>query len=228
MPIFKDNYFTNDSYLLRLSRLEILKKFIHEWAGSLSIPGELVEWGNKAFDRWQEILQAVKERKGSTNNFYAEQKDADEKTFKYYLKCKRLLISQFSNDLPKIKTSGISGRFPRNRTDKIKSVEKLLRLNIRKEEKGDSKILPENFIVQLRSLLEKSNSINENILANKENGTEKKVAKQVEIFQEDSKKLRTLFSWALMTWEPDEPYLVQLGFAVKPKKYIQKEETEEI
>ena len=21
-----------------------------------------------------------------------------------------------------------------------------------------------------------------------------------------------------MTWEPDEPYLVQLGFAVKPKK----------
>ena len=42
MPIFKDNYFTNDSYLLRLSRLEILKKFIHEWAGSLSIPGELL------------------------------------------------------------------------------------------------------------------------------------------------------------------------------------------
>ncbi len=226
MPIFKDNYFTNDSYLLRLSRLEILKKFIHEWAGSLSIPGELVEWGNKAFDRWQEILKSVKKHKGSTNNFYVEQKDADEKTFKYYLKCKRLLVSQFSDDLPKLKAWGIGGKFPRNRTEKIKSVKKLLQVNIRMMEKGDSKILTENFVVQLRTLLEKSNSINENILTNKEKGTEKQVAKQVEIFQEDSKKLRTLYSWALMTWEPDEPYLVQLGFAVKPKKYIQKEETE--
>lgn len=228
MPIFKDNYFTNDSYLLRLSRLEILKKFIHEWAGSLSIPDELVEWGNKAFNRWHEILQSVKKHKESTNNFYAEQKDADEKTFKYYLKCKRLLVSQISEDLPKLKAYGIGGKFPRNRPEKIKSVEKLLHVNLQMSKKGDSKILTENFVVQLRILLEKSNSINENILASKEKGPEKKVAKQVEIFREDSKKLRILYSWALMTWKPDEPYLVQLGFAVKPKKYIPKEETEKI
>lgn len=217
MPIFKDNYFTNDSYLLRLYRLEILKKFMLEWAAPLSIPSSLVEWGNKAYDRWKEILEKVQEHKKSTGSIYTELKEAEEKTFKYYLKCKRLLISQFSNDLSKLKAYGIEGKFPRNRSEKIKYVEKLLRTNTKIIERGDSKILPENFAVQLQSLLEKSNLINKKILANKENGTEKKVAKQVEIFREDSKKLRTLYSWALMTWEPDEPYLVQLGFAVKHK-----------
>ena len=227
MPIFKDNYFTNDSYLLRLSRLEILKKFISEWAGSLSIPVDLVEWGNNAFDRWQETLQAVKKHKLSANNFYTEQKDADEKTFKYYLKCKQLLKSQFSNDPSKLKAWGIEGRFPRNRINKIKAVEKLLLANTKMIEKKESKILPENFATQLQFLLETSNSINKNILAYKENRTEKKVTKQMEIFQEDSKKLRTLYSWVLMTWGPDEPYLVQLGFAVKPKISIHNDMKEE-
>ncbi len=227
MPIFKDNYFTNDSYLLRLSRLEILKKFMLEWAAPLSIPSSLVEWGNNAFDRWQEMLEKVQEYKKTTSSIYTELREAEEETFKYYLKCKRLLISQFSNDLSKLKAYGIEGRFPRNRLEKIKFVEKLLRVNTRMMEKGDSKILPENFSIRLQSLLEKSNLINENILTSKENGTEKRVAKQVEIFREDSKKLRTLYSWALMTWEPDEPYLVQLGFAVKPKISTQKEVKEE-
>lgn len=227
MPIFKDNYFTNDSYLLRLSRLEILKKFMLEWAAPLSIPNSLVEWGNNAYDRWQEMLEKVQEHKKSIGSIYTELREAEEETFKYYLKCKRLLISQFSNDLSKLKTYGTEGRFPRNRSEKIKSVEKLLRVNTRMMEKGDSRILPENFSVRLQTLLEKLNLINGNILASKENGTEKKVAKQVKIFREDSKKLRTLYSWALMTWEPDEPYLVQLGFAVKPKISTQKEVKEE-
>ena len=145
MPIFKDNYFTNDSYLLRLSRLEILKKFMLEWAAPLSIPSSLVEWGNKAFDRWQEMLEKVQEHKKLTGSIYTELRDAEEETFKYYLNCKRLLISQFSNDLSKLKVYGIEGRFPRNKIEKIKSVVKLLRANIRMMEKGDSKILSENF-----------------------------------------------------------------------------------
>jgi hypothetical protein len=227
MPIFKDNYFTNDSYLLRLSRLEILKKFMLEWAAPLSIPSSLVEWGNNAFDRWQEMLEKVQEHKKSTGSIYTELREAEKETFKYYLKCKRLLISQFSNNFSELKAYGIEGRFPRNRSEKIKFVEKLLRANTQMMEKGDSKILPEKFSIQLQFLLEKLNLINENILTSKENGTEKKVAKQVEIFREDSKKLRTLYSWALMTWEPDEPYLVQLGFAVKPKISTQKEVKEE-
>jgi hypothetical protein len=49
----------------------------------------------------------------------------------------------------------------------------------------------------------------------KKNKIGKGTATQIELFKEDSRKLRSLYSWALMTWEPDNAYLFQLGFAVK-------------
>ncbi|MBI9039708.1 MAG: fibronectin type III domain-containing protein, partial [Bacteroidales bacterium] len=38
---------------------------------------------------------------------------------------------------------------------------------------------------------------------------------QNEQFEADSKNLRNLYNWVLMTWDKHEPFLVQLGFAPK-------------
>ncbi len=222
MPIFKDNYFTNDSYSLRASRLEIMKNYIEYWSMPLSIPKSLVGWGLCASEKWQKAIEAVKENKGKANIFYEELKEAEEKTFKYYLRCKRLLLSKFSQNNSKLKSYGIDGKFPRNRTEKIKAVEKLIRANGRMIEREDPDVLPEDFIIKLNSLLQTSMNIFKKTKIKSEDKTE--VEKQVELFKEDSRKLRTLYAWALMTWSPEEPYLFQLGFAVKPKKSGQKEE----
>ncbi len=79
-------------------------------------------------------------------------------------------------------------------------------------------IIPEDFIIKLELLFEKSEAIFERAHSNGKSTSSEAVEKQVKIFKDDSKKLRTLYSWSLMTWESDEPYLFQLGFAVKPKK----------
>ncbi|MCD4797219.1 MAG: hypothetical protein K8R49_08640 [Candidatus Cloacimonetes bacterium] len=222
MPIFKDNYFTNDSYSLRSSRLEIMKNYIEYWSIPLSIPKSLVGWGLSAYEKWQKAIEAVKENKGKANIFFEELKDAEEKTFKYYLRCKRLLLSKFSQNNYKLKSYGIDGKFPRNRVEKIKAVEKVIEANGRMIKKGDSDVLLEDFIIKLNSLLQTSMNIFEKTKTKSEDKTE--VEKQVELFKEDSRKLRTLYAWALMTRSPEEPYLFQLGFAVKPKKSVQKEE----
>ena len=147
-----------------------------------------------------------------------ELKDIDEETFKYYLRCKRLIKSKYSENEKILHRFAADTRFPRNRADKISTINKMLRTFYKQKEQNDLDIIPEDFMIKLKKLLKSSETIFEKAHLNGRSTSVHAVEKQVEIFKDDSKKLRSLFSWALMTWEPDEPYLVQLGFAVKPKR----------
>ena len=74
MSIFKDNYFTNDAYSLRAERLKIIKNYILDWSGHLSLPKELLDWGMTASNRWQNILKIVEEKKNKSNDIFLELK----------------------------------------------------------------------------------------------------------------------------------------------------------
>ncbi|RLC54214.1 MAG: hypothetical protein DRH79_01290 [Candidatus Cloacimonadota bacterium] len=225
MAIFKDNYFTNDSYELRTSRLEILKNYIEYWAAPLAIPRTLVEWGLNANDKWQNSLLISQSKKNQTENIYRDLRDADEKTFKYYLKLKRLLRSTIPDDKTVLRQFGVLDQFPRSRQEKIKKVEKFLKAFQRSIENNESIQIPQNFVSKLEKLFFESQNIAEKIALLKMEKPKGSSSRQMELFKEDSKKLRSLLSWALMTWEPDQAYLVQLGFAVKTKK--EKEDSNE-
>jgi len=225
MAIFKDNYFTNDSYELRTSRLEILKNYIEYWAAPLAIPRTLVEWGLNANDKWQNSLLISQSKKNQTENIYRDLRDADEKTFKYYLKLKRLLRSTIPDDKIVLRHFGVLDQFPRSRHDKVKKIEKFLKAFKRSIENNESIQIPQNFVSKLENLFFESQNIAEKIDQLKIEKPKGSSSQQMELFKEDSKKLRSLLSWALMTWEPDQAYLVQLGFAVKTKK--EKEDSNE-
>jgi hypothetical protein len=224
MAEYTDNYFTNDSYAIRTARLEILKNYIEYWAASLSIPRTLVNWGLHASDKWKNVLANAKNKQKNSGSFYQDLKDADEKTFKYYLRCKRLFISQFSDDKKKLRFLGIDEKFPRNRSEKIAVVEKMMKA-IQKILDQNLDVIPKEFIDKLENFYQESTRIFQKIQQLKSEKSEANNPIQMELFKEDSRKLRSLYSWALMTWEQDEPYLVQLGFAVKTRK--RKNENEE-
>ncbi|MCF7857796.1 MAG: hypothetical protein K9N07_00525 [Candidatus Cloacimonetes bacterium] len=224
MPIFQDNYFTNDTYSLRAERLKIIKNYILDWSGHLSLPKEIIDWGMQASDRWQNILKKVEEKKNSANEFFSELKEINQKTFKYYLRCKRLMKSKYSTNKKLLHRFGIDSKFPRNRQEKIDVVTKFLKTYLKQKEQGNPELIPKDFIFKLNSLLQNSEEIYKKIHSSERSTSSQAVKKQREFFLEDSKKLRTLYSWSLMTWEPEEPYLVQLGFAVKQKKKSDSEE----
>ena len=184
----------------------------------MAVPRTLVEWGLHANEKWQNALLISRSKRNQSDNFYQELHEADEKTFKYYLKCKRLLRSTISDENSLLRNFGVTEQFPRNRQDKIKKIEKFLKTYKRILESNEPVPIPKDFVSKLEKLFSESQ-----ILAEKKNQLKSIKPKgadseQMEIFKEDSKKLRTLLSWALMTWEPDEAYLVQLGFAVKASK----------
>ncbi len=218
MPIFKDNYFTNDTYSLRTERLKIIKNYILDWSGHLSLSKELLDWGMTAPGRWQNIQKKVEEKKNRSNNVFLELKEIDEITFKYYLRCKRLIYNKYIENKKILHQYGIDTKFPRNRQEKIYTIKKMLKAFTKQKEQNEPELIPEDFILKLESLFKKSKTTFEKAHSNDRSTSSEAVEKQVKIFKEDSKKLRTLYSWVLMTWETDEPYLVQLGFAVKPKK----------
>ena len=218
MAIFKDNYFTNDSYELRTARLEILKNYIEYWAAPLAVPRTLVEWGLNAYDKWQNVLLISRSKKNQNGNIYLTLRDADERTFKYYLKLKRLLRSTIPDEKVLLRHFGVLDQFPRSRYEKTKKIEKFLKAFQRSIENNESIQIPQNFVSKLEEFFLESKKIAEKIEQIKNEKPKGSSSEQMEIFKEDSKKLRSLLSWTLMTWEPDQAYLVQLGFAVKSKK----------
>ena len=164
------------------------------------------------------ILKKVEEKKNKSNDIFMKLKEIDETTFEYYLRCKRLINNKYSDNKKILHRYGTDEKFPRNRQEKFNTIMKMLRAFSRQKEQNEPDLIPEDFIIKLESLFERSEASFEKAHLNGRSTSAEAVEKQVEIFKEDSKKLRTLYSWALMTWETDEPYLVQLGFAVKPKK----------
>ncbi|MCF7794711.1 MAG: hypothetical protein K9N09_12345 [Candidatus Cloacimonetes bacterium] len=227
MAVFNDNYFTNDSYAKRSERLKILKNYIDYWSTSLSIPRSLVDWGLHAYDKWEKALKIAESKKSRSNEFYQEQRDADEKTFKYYLKCKRLVKSTYSQEKNVLRSFGVDSKFPRNRADKIAVADKFIRAYQNHMQNKKEQAIPQDFVDKLIKLLNNSLQIAEKIEKLKKEKTEKNTAIQIELFKEDARKLRSLYSWALMTWEPDNAYLFQLGFAVKSSKNKDSSEDEQ-
>jgi hypothetical protein len=217
MDGFKDNYFTNDSYHTRTERLKMLKNYIDYWSMPLSIPKPLLEWARLAYDRWNGVLKTASAKKDRSEDLYQELRDADEILFRYYLKCKRLLVNSRKDDPALLKAFGVAGRFTRRRETKIAFVEKMIRNYQNHLQNTGETVIPKDFIEKLLKLFNKAQQIHDQIIELKKKNSQPIKTPQANIFLEDSRKLRTLYSWALMTWEADNAYLYQLGFAVVSK-----------
>ncbi len=213
MLIFLHNNVTMDLLAMRTARLLALKTYIMAWKDVLSIPDHLVNWALEAYDSWMAALAKSQKELAEESAAYDAMHYADALTFKYYAKCKALLLDTYGIDDVKLKAYRATGRFPDGREDRIKTVRAFIDGHYDMVAAGDPDVLPEAFINKLVNYWQDSTNAFANLLLKEKPEARKAVDAQEELFAIDSEKLRVLYSWVLMTWARSEPNLVQLGFA---------------
>ena len=218
MPIFENNAFTRDVLSVRTARLQALKTYIINYVELLSIPAKLVDWAATAYDVWIALLSLSSVEQGEAAEAFQDMHEADENTFDYCIKCRELLRDNYGANDKIIKIYGIAGEFPKQRKTKIKAVQDLIDGHNRLKLEEDPNILPDAFIEKLQGYLNLSNDSYANLILKEQPEADQAIDNQSERFEADSKNLRNLFNWVLMTWGKYEPFLVQLGFAPKINK----------
>ncbi len=218
MAIFESNQFSIDNRDERTSRLQALKTYINDHAESIALPQSLTDWALNAYDEWTRLLSLSGIERGEAAEARQNMTEADSKTFSYCMKCRKLLKNRYDNNDNLLNVYGISGEFATKRNAKIKSVQDLLDGHSRLKAEGDPNILPEAFIEKLQTYYDESNECYATLLIKELPEAGKASQNQKAAFNIDTKKLRTLYNWTLMTWSKYDPFLVQLGFAPKIKR----------
>jgi hypothetical protein len=218
MFIFNHNSFSRDPLNLRTERLRAIKEYIEARAAELSIPAEMVAYALGMLDLWLAALGKTSVEIGQSEEAHQTMMEKDALTFDYYIRCKELAKDRYGFDDKALTIYGIKGAFPKSRKDKLRAVQNFLDGNKELTDDGDPNVLPAAFIDKFKGYLGESNAAFSSYVLKEKPEALNAVDQQTILFDSDTKFLRTLYSWVLMTWTPQNPFLLQLGFAIRKPK----------
>lgn len=213
-----DNNFSRDDYTKRRVRLEYLAMNVSKYAAELSISGDMLSWATNAHSIFSENF--------TNNGFINREKDKAFSVFqrafdtlsKRYQILKNLLKSRYADDESKLLIFGISGQTPRSIAEIIRISEMLTVANLKLKESGDANVLPDSMISEFQGLIDDAKE--KYLLAGMKREEATKDNKNLrELFDADSKRLKSIYSWILTFWKNDDDRMIELGFdKVKPRR----------
>lgn len=209
--IIQNNSFTMDTREARKSRLFELSKRIEEYASELTLETDELNWAINAYSVYQTALMNQAIEVAQKNEFSRVSQAADTLLFERYVILKELLISRISNKEEVLELYGVNEPVPYNRKDRYRKAKQFLAANDKFLEEGNSNVLPQLMIDNLRTLLEDSHQKFSASEARKENSMDRTLILN-EIFNEDSIKLRNLYNWIVAFWGKRDVRLYDLGF----------------
>lgn len=209
--IIQNNSFTMDTREARKSRLFELSRRIEEYASELTLETDELNWAIDAYSVYQTALMNQTIEVAQKNEFSRVSQAADTLLFERYVILKELLISRISNKEEVLELYGVNEPVPYNRKDRYRKARQFLAANDKFLEEGNSNVLPQLMIDNLRTLLEDSHQKFSASEARKENSMDRTLILN-EIFNEDSIKLRNLYNWIVAFWGKRDVRLYDLGF----------------
>ena len=209
--LIENNAFTNDVYGIRATRLYFLSNSIDDYQAELSVEAGILSWAQNAADEFD--LAQVKQTAelGEKNEAFQTSQESDILLAERYQILKELLQARYENDNDKLQIYGIMGPTPRSHHEVIDTAEAVIEGHNRLEAESDPNVLPTAMIDNLQTLIDDAKDTYYST------GIERLEAEQstdeiISLYNNDSKKLRVIYNWAVAFWGKYDPRLIALGF----------------
>ena len=215
--MFINNNFAKDTFENRSSRFTELSNHIEEYAIELGLLDDILLWAKEADTQWMRIWVGTNVDGGEEDVEYQIFHREFRQCYKFFNGAKRLLLSMIikSDDANEIiEEYGIKGSTSRVHKLLLQSMERMITTGEKLRAEGDERVLPVNIATQLEdkhanlvklwyAAIEKKRYARENVRLRRAR------------FDDDTRKLKFLYSLCVMKWGNNDLRLNALGFLRK-------------
>lgn len=215
--VIHNNYFTNDSFGIRSTRLYFLSHSIEEYAAELALESSILDWAIHANSIWEDLRVNQASTLGEKFEAYQTSQEADGKLYQKYVALKSLIVSRYSGEPEHLRLYGVEGMIPVKRSQRVNKAFEFIRANEIRKAEGDPRALPDDMINNLNELAD--DAVEKYNEARKKLDESKLFTKNLrKLYKEDSYKLGALYNWTGAKWGNKDPRLIALGFVqAKPR-----------
>lgn len=206
------NDFANDSLTTRAERLDLIQQVFGDYAAELiGLPAAVATWANGS--PYTDYTTARTQRameEGQSEDATALFLQKLEKLRTEYQMARTIALDLFQAD-ERFNAFGFHLRFPERQEDQLHRVELVLSENAKRVTASETPVLPPAMIIRLQTALAEATTTDD---ARDEEEREAINARRhfITRWNEDTKNLRTLYRWCIMTWGDDDVKLNFLGF----------------
>ena len=215
--LINNNTFSADDSGKRSTRLGLLSETVNDVAAELSISDGMLNWALNASDNYSNLLTVKDVQKGIVAEAVQTYQENFQELKKKYQILKNIIISRYAENPEKLVIYSVEGRTPITMDGLKRSAELLIQGNNKLAELADPNVLPVNMIDSLQDIV---NQINVNFMkaSLEKEEYQKKLKEYHRIFDENTRKLRALYNWAVAFWGNENPKLITIGFDIKRKR----------
>ena len=212
--MFYTNAFSRDSVTQRGTRLLMIESNLATHAVALGIPAAITTWGancNTAFldSRQRMALETNEVQEAST--FLAERLSFMESEYQV---ARLFAYELYADAMFRIEKFAFDEPMPRTQDARIEKVDKVLSAHARMIADGDTPVFPPALVTRLETAVAEARTAYNNRALEQEDVTDANRL-YADLWNNDSKMLKALYSYAVMAWGDNDPRLNQIGFALK-------------
>ncbi|MBK7988447.1 MAG: hypothetical protein IPK11_16500 [Ignavibacteria bacterium] len=210
--MIRSNDFANDSLTTRAERLDLIQQVFGNYAAELiGLPAAVATWANGS--PYTDYTTARTQRameEGQSEDATALFLQKLDILRKEYQMARTIALDLFQMD-ERFNAFGFHLPYPERQEDQLHRVELVLSENTKRVTANETPVLPPAMITRLQNALAEATTTDD---ARDEEERDAINARRhfITRWNEDTKNLRTLYRWCIMTWGDDDVKLNFLGF----------------
>ncbi len=213
----RNNNFSMDDFVLRISRLGSIHVNIDRFATELGLSGDLLLWAQTAEAEFRAFESEAWAKKLESNRAFSDFRRKQDETRELYQRAKdilRAMIAPHDNADEIIRAYSIDGRTPNTREGIESAVDDLISQNDIYVAEGAEWVLPAHVVDSLSALRAGMRELHATARTKREKA---KIAREAynKRFREDTHKLRLIYEMGVLAWGVQGTAFMVLGMLPK-------------